>query len=1283
MRSHGLRRTALLIDVTTFGGLDELSEVDPNRYKPLGYSGEVDELAEEFESVGYSVDRASGLTAADIGAKVKSTISAHGQGDVVVVHVMSHGKPGSRVESLHVVGSDGVDDLPAADVVTWTIECNRQEDGPHVLFLLDLCYAGRAVDAEEMTRRINPDKVWMIAASTSGGVASNARFTRALTNTLRAIRRPDVLHLSPSCPYIPFSSFAGRVDVELKAVMADDGGTEQQLDATKINPVATADANVPFFDNQPFLSRVDERPSAGSALPEELAYFVGAADVRIADGSEPAGSTDFTGRAAELRALDAWLNQRDSAPLRLVTGRAGSGKSALLGVLVCAAHPELGEHAPSLVERLPNALVRSGLVAAVPARHRDVAGFVTMISAQLLHTNDIRTPQTLVDALVLGRSRSVVVVDSLDEAAAPEEVVRELLVPLTKARDVNGHPVCRVLVASRGNSDVTALVKEHTDDVLDLDLVDRVVLEGDVEAYAQLLLSRGAPAYRNAPGVRAELAAGIAHALVTASPDERVWGEFLVTRLYVQHLIGQEPELDPVCARELGAKVPLSLGAVLELDLRSHADRVWVRPVLSALALAQGFGMPRHVIPALASACLDRSLGKPADVEVGTILDSVRTYVRAFTPLDGCTRYRLFHEGLVEYLSPRIGAAAVYHALVDTVPVTRDRVRIWALASPYVLRHALRHARGTAHAEDLLMDPEFLLCGRTEVHAAVSEAGGDLARAALDVMSATGDRSTLALVATRSGSPELASALASGPFRPVLVVPLPQQTVVSPVGFKQDVPLLGGADGTSLVRLYNPVAGFERAFVIRHPCKVLALAAIPLRDGELVTGDAEGVARVWPLEDGAVPRLVLAGHSGAVRAVAALHHGDDPVEILTADDDMIRLWRSDNGALLKTLTPPAPGTFRLLPLAGRRVLAQGDGSWLLDIANLSWHRVARSAGVTAPTVDGNTAVHWDREGFVSTVDFLSFEEHRWVQKSAAPVTAAVAVQHVHGTMVTGDTMGNLLLWYPATQESAVLGQVKGTVDALTSFVLNGEPVVACASNDGFVSVWDLATRLRVEQFRVVDPVQAFTHSSVWQAEPALGQPLVSAGWGFGGVVVVIPDGDKIQVHNSVDGTSSVLSTDSAITRVFVASGEDWAAVVAEGDGGRTRAWHPLTGKLLADKPLAPSQQPDVILVRDDLVRVEGTLSGQVRLRSVVDGGVEEFDAHEGAVTSFSHWRHKGSGRAVTCGADRYVRVWDLETHELLYEMELPSSAVNVEAVAGHLVVQTQDEVIVLSPREES
>jgi hypothetical protein len=152
-------------------------------------------------------------------------------------------------------------------------------------------------------------------------------------------------------------------------------------------------SRLPFFPN-PSFGQVRAGEEVPATMFPELARLTDWAwdpehFVRRGGGGEPVGrgwdEGYFSGREQQLRELSAWLDDETAGPrVRVVTGKPGAGKSALLGVLVCAAHPMLRP----LTKRLWRGLGylapgQNDRIAVVHARRLGLAGITTAMARQL------------------------------------------------------------------------------------------------------------------------------------------------------------------------------------------------------------------------------------------------------------------------------------------------------------------------------------------------------------------------------------------------------------------------------------------------------------------------------------------------------------------------------------------------------------------------------------------------------------------------------------------------------------------------------------------------------------------------------------------------------------------------------------------------------------------------------------------------------------------------------------------------------------------------------------
>ncbi|WP_406387247.1 hypothetical protein [Streptomyces sp. NBC_00887] len=680
--------------------------------------------------------------------------------EALIVHFAGHGVAGPGKGLFLASRETTRKDLSwtAAQVGTWLGEAEAMVGGPPVLLLLDVCGAGRAV-VEQLLDGIRAEdrRVWVIAACAADEKTYQARFTVATGRILERLREGQ-LDISPAVAHVPVDTLAREIDRELARSAADENRPSQSVLRTT-HPEARA--LVPSF-----LLNPSYRETAGGQFRQTidvgLWQFATAVDPALdplhfisrASGTPQQQDIGqgcfFTGRSEQLEVIKRWLEGPGEQTMMIVTGSPGSGKSALLGVVVCLAHSQLRE----VSRQVANAVHRDvrpepdPYLVAVHARQRGPAEVLASIAAQLsLDAEPGRGWSTTVLLNRIGEKcdRPVtIVVDALDEASldmALINVLRQLAQGRrrfdAKAAD-RDLVLCRVLVGTRPWWDRYAALLEDLADGAQItrptdsrpwwtkyasllkELEDRgllVNLDGisadqrttELTDYlCDVLETSRAYSGRGTAEVRKTTARAVAQQLGLRHKS----GAFLLASLFAHYLVHRET---PPSVEEVVEKVPADLPTMLDLHLdvlqREHPA---MSAVLAAVAHGYGQGMPLEVVHSVAQAFVVASGGKAPDLDdVRKALSAASFYLRFSTDTDGQQLYRFYHQSLVDHLRAtyaRVRRVEIFRRVLDTVPGPAElTARRFGLALPYVLRHAAQHAADARTVDELLLSASFLV----------------------------------------------------------------------------------------------------------------------------------------------------------------------------------------------------------------------------------------------------------------------------------------------------------------------------------------------------------------------------------------------------------------------------------------------------------------------------------------------------------------------------------------------------------------------------------------------
>ncbi|MGG7575076.1 ATP-binding protein [Streptomyces sirii] len=411
------------------------------------------------------------------------------------------------------------------------------------------------------------------------------------------------------------------------------------------------------------------------------------------------------GRNAALRALTGWRMGRPGAPrVVILTGSPGTGCSRLLTGFLMLCDPEYRKGLE--LDALDPATVPPDLPApAVPSVVGLTAAQTLWLLADHYELSATRTADIFPELGQLpssGRPVTIVVPD-VDRAGPvrgtgePAHVVRDVLKPLAAVESIR-------LLAEVPREFAVELAEglpPGVAQIIDLDAPEWADPEGLVlQAEALLNPQFGAPElpFTTEPDARRALAEAIARHAGDGA------GSRLTVHLAVRSILMHPEGFDPADVSQL----PGSVGEVLDL----HAQRLDTHPrtlrqILAPLALAQGDGLPVHLLTPLASAVAERDMSEDMARGMMLVAPFIRRVERAGEgiPEDERTLLGLQHPGIGEAVRAGIpgvpGAQArIAMELLEAVP-DQD----WAKAGEYVRDRIAGHSLEAGLLPRLLTDP--------------------------------------------------------------------------------------------------------------------------------------------------------------------------------------------------------------------------------------------------------------------------------------------------------------------------------------------------------------------------------------------------------------------------------------------------------------------------------------------------------------------------------------------------------------------------------------------------
>ncbi|WP_327722324.1 caspase family protein [Streptomyces sp. NBC_00490] len=1225
-----------------------------------------------------------------------------GPQDIVVMYFAGHGIRAEDRHYLQCTDSQAgrrARALPAEDLARPLV----MSGAGHLLVMLDTCYA--AAGTQDINRmagdlaHLHRDTAnrWHLAAARAKDRAKDNAFVDALTDAFTHPRH------GPTQQFMSVREVTDRIN----AYFAEHRPLQQARLTT-----SETDGKDPFFPSHPFIPGLPEDGidlAALARLRHQHAGFFGPRS----KGLEHAGEYGdyFTGRTRALDELEAFLTTpaaEHDRKARVVTGKPGSGKSALLGRLLTHCdpahpHPVVGpppaapHQASSANGGSPQRPISLPVIV-LHARRAPLEDLIADLTAALGLSADAGRDDILT---VLGTRTDpvAVVVDSLDEAGTAGDareslrVARELLQPLSVL------PAVRLVIGTR-HPQIRALGRAVH--LIDLDKPPYLTT-GDISVYAQALLEdaqdpHSRSPYRDRPHLAATVAEGIAR---------RAGSSFLVARMTARALVHGQIHIDtgqPGWHERLPSDAGEAFAAYLDRfgPARPKAERL-LRP----LAYAQGAGLPWSTLWAPLAEALSGVSCSNDDLD--WLHTHAGAYITETSSPDG-SAYRLFHETMAEHLR-RPGREADDHALiartlarlVPTDPATN--LTDWPAAHPYIPRHLATHAAAGDILNDFVRDAEYLvhaypahLLNAFALHTpAMQTADARLAaaiyRASANIhitLTLNQRRDILAIDAARYQQRHLAACLSrSRPWTPrwatgTLVNPAHHATLTghtAPVYAVVVVQIDGrphavttSRDGT--MRVWDVEAGTERA-TLTGSVYAMAVAQIDGRPHAVTTSD-DGMVRVWDLEAG-TERATL---TGPVYAVVVAQIGGRSHAVTTSSDDTVRVWDVEAGTERATLTGHTDSVYAVVvaQIDGRphAVSASKDRTvrvWDLEAgterATLTGHTGPVYAVVVAQIGGRSHAVTTSSDDTVRVWDVEAGTERATLTGHTDSVNAVVVAQ-IDGRphAVTASDDRTVRVWdLEAGTERATLTGHTDSVNAVVVAQIDGRPHAVTASDDRTVRVWDLEAGTE--------------HATLTGHTDSVNAVVVAQIDGRPHAVTASSD-DTVRVWDlEVETEHATLTghTDS-VNAVVVAQIDGRPHAVTASSDDTVRVWDVEAGTEHAALTGHTGPVNGVVVQIDGRPHAVTASSDDTVGVWDVEAGTERatLTGHTDSVYAVVVAQIDGRPHAVSASKDRTVRVWDLEAgteRATLTGHTGPVYAVVVAQIGGrsHAVTASSDDTV--------
>ncbi|MFE1907375.1 AAA family ATPase [Streptomyces gardneri] len=1101
--------------------------------------------------------------------------------EALVIYLTGHGlAPAGSQHFLRLPDTHTDRPLSTAFPTAELIAAALDSPAEHVLIMVDSCFSGRLTEELDRTlKALHPDRhaLSSLVVLAAGNEDSTPRL-RAFTAALAAVHA----HCADEANGYARSHLSWE---EFHTILSTVWDPAQMADIHVLWPPRSISRRLAARELSPCL------PNPGhtdTTLLEDARSQLGWTRLDLDDywvtraTGQMTGDTGwyFTGRTTLITRMNAFLAGTDST--LIVTGQAGSGKSALLARMVTLSDARFCSNPAyrPYLEVIPEELrTPTGAIdAAVLARNTDPPELTATLYQALTGkhapagqaAHDLLHDHAQTTLAQTGRPLTIVV-DGIDEARNPRRIITDVLRPLAGLH-TDGRRAVRLILGIRSSPSPARhhLLDQETREERDLlDLLRKAThapaplrtddgsAQDDIAAYTTALL-RAQPTTGTQLANRSEQAISY----VAAAIAREVTPSFLDARLAAQQLHAR-PHLPAPSDAQWRRQLREGTKELLRQDLADVAQHTRTRPedllaAMRATAFALGAGLPWATVWPAAVRSLEPGCDNP-ETTIRLVRDTRLTGYLTTTVEDGRTVYRPIHERVSETLRTAPHTLLVQQPLPDTTDtqahdsatvhrgLTQAFTRLLADAPgqpphPYLRRHLIAHAHAGQVLDDTHIPASYL---PYESHGRV--------------------RGTLGLPVTpRTATRRLAAWSRIEPFL-------------------ADAPPSARADSLALAALADGNQASTTSLAVPRPTSLTARWNHLHLPGNILAGTPSDIYQLVTFQTADKTPIVAAGHADGTVTMWDAHTG------LPFGAPFTQLGRYARAMTVVDDTRGATDP--------RLIVGTDTGLWLCspdtgDTRTLLRGRIRAITPFTSPQHGSLIAVALPQT--VLTLNPYTGEvinqrlDHPDRRQSTLHALESVPLPGGRTLLAIGQDGSHVPLLDAHTLETVdqLPGQGMGTSALQTFTTQAGELRLAIGSRSG-------------KGVRIFDPVTSRMqrHAPIRQSVSSMalfpsnnGDPLLLLGSGVDGRITVIDTGDGEVLHvlpaehtKAVRGLT-VLPADTP--QRDTAQGGDTSRtgsqlVVSGSLDGTIRMWEPTRDDIKNSQPAAPSAQHVALLPRRD------------------------------------------------------------------------------------------------------